>query len=100
MEEIYPALYCDTTGMITYQNEIKPLFQVSCGATDISCHMEGALQVNLNDYDETKDVANGGELVGSILHESGFVPMPQSRPKLHECDINKIIAWVNREEPQ
>jgi hypothetical protein len=41
-------------------------------------------------------VADNGKLVGAITHAAGFLPMPQSAPKLSDCNINKIKDWVNR----
>jgi hypothetical protein len=106
LEEIHPDLYCDTcivcdtTGVINYTNDIKPIMETKCGALDVNCHKTGNVaQINLDNYNETVDAAVNGELMGSILHEPGYEPMPYNAGKLDKCSTLDIQAWINRGEP-
>ena len=82
---------------MTYAANIKPILQNAC----FSCHGNGLSQngINFDTYSGVKAVADNGKLVGAITHASGFSPMPQSAPKLSDCNINKIKDWVNQGAP-
>lgn len=82
---------CVSTNM-SFTTNIKPILQNFC----FSCHGNGLSQnaVNFDTYAGVKAVADNGKLVGTISHASGFVAMPQSGPKLSECNIDKIKSWV------
>ncbi len=77
---------------MSFTTNIKPILQNFC----FSCHGNGLSQnaVNFDTYAGVKAVADNGKLVGTISHASGFVAMPQSGPKLSECNIDKIKSWV------
>lgn len=98
-EGIHPEYSCDTTGTITFQT-LVPIFTTSCGATQNSCHGTNSVEYHLNDYTEAKDAADNGNLLGSILHDPNYTPMPDGGGFLDKCSINKIQAWINRGTPQ
>lgn len=60
------------------------------------CHTGPAPEggISLNGYAAVKQLVDNGRLVGAVTHAAGFVPMPHSAPKMDECDINMIKAWV------
>lgn len=91
-QELGAGNICETNNM-TYSANIKPILESFC----YSCHGRGLSQngINFDTYAGVKAVADNGKLVGAISHASGFVPMPQSAPKLSDCNINRIKAWVN-----
>lgn len=95
-EELGAGATCDSNSM-TYAANIKPILQNAC----FSCHGNGLSQngINFDTYSGVKAVADNGKLVGAITHASGFSPMPQSAPKLSDCNINKIKDWVNQGAP-
>ena len=95
-EELGVGATCDSNNM-TYAANIKPILQNAC----FSCHGNGLSQngINFDTYSGVKAVADNGKLVGAITHASGFSPMPQSAPKLSDCNINKIKDWVNQGAP-
>lgn len=84
---------CDTVNM-KYTANIKPILEANC----YSCHGNGLSQngVSLDTYSKVKQQADNGNLLGVITHSNGYPPMPQGRPKLSDCDINKIKDWINR----
>jgi uncharacterized membrane protein len=84
---------CDTTNR-TYAAHVRPILQASC----TSCHSNVVMNagVNLDTYAGVRAVANNGWLIGTITHANGFPSMPQNAPKLLDCKINTIRAWINR----
>ena len=83
---------CNTVNM-TYSADVVPILQANC----YSCHGDGGKDggVNLDTYENVKDEADGGALLGTITHSSGFPPMPENGGKLSDCDINIIRDWIN-----
>jgi len=81
------------TENLSFETDITPLFQANC----VSCHNTGNQQggVNLDNYTGITQQAKNGKLVSVIKHETGFSPMPAYQPKLDDCTISKIEAWVN-----
>jgi mono/diheme cytochrome c family protein len=79
-----------------YATNVLPILQAYC----YSCHGNGSTAgsggISLDGYANLQKWAANGILVGNITHASGFVAMPFGQPKLSDCDINKIIDWVNR----
>src|SRR5215203_2453815 len=90
-QELGSGVVCETTNM-TYAANIQPILENFC----YGCHGRGLSQngINFDTHAGVKAVADNGKLVGAISHASGFVAMPQSAPKLSDCNINKIKAWV------
>ena len=84
---------CDTVNM-KFAANVFPIIQNNC----FSCHGNGVANggVSLENYNLISQRAGNGSLMGAITHASGFSPMPQGRPKLAACDINKIKSWIDR----
>jgi len=89
-----PAL-CDTY-IVKYTSDIVPILQVNC----YECHGAGSNSgsggILLQGYSNLVTWATSGYLVGCVSHAPGFVPMPYLLPKLSDCEINKIVAWVHQ----
>ena len=47
-------------------------------------------------YADVQNVVVTGQLVSSVTHDGNAADMPKSLPKLEDCELNKIIAWVNQ----
>ena len=84
---------CDTTSM-TYTMDIAPIMSAYC----TSCHSGAAPAGNtaLENYDDVKVSALNGSLLGTMDHASGWPAMPKNQPKLDECIISKVRAWINQ----
>jgi hypothetical protein len=85
---------CDTTNM-SFTADIKPILQANCYA----CHSNSNFAISstkLEDYGDLIHHVHDGDILGSISHAPGFVEMPQGAPKLSDCNINKIKAWIDR----
>jgi hypothetical protein len=46
-----------------------------------------------------KAQATNGNLMGVINHAAGYSPMPKNSPKMDDCTISKIQAWINNGSP-
>lgn len=90
-EVLYPGEECNPVN-VSYSSDIQPIFVRTC----FVCHSASARlgDVSLEDFNEVLIYVNRGSLVGSINHESGYIPMPENAPKLPACDIQKIEKWV------
>ena len=88
---------CDTT-TVTYSTTIRGILN---GYGCLGCHSGSSPSgsINLETHTSVKATADIGKLFGAISHASGFSPMPQGAPKMSQCDINKIKAWIDRGSP-
>lgn len=91
---------CDTSGVVSYSADINPIMINSCGSEN-SCHQSGTSDsaIPLDNILNLRDVANDGSLMGSILHDASYEPMPNGGGSLSACSIQKIQAWINRGTP-
>lgn len=102
-DQQYPSTNngCDTT-VVRYTVEIKSILDANCK----TCHDEnGANTVsgfNLYDYSTISSLALDGQftygtLLSAVMHTGGApeMPEPEGSPKLQDCDINMIAAWVH-----
>ncbi|MEX2588744.1 MAG: hypothetical protein WD334_00980, partial [Chitinophagales bacterium] len=88
---------CDTSN-VTYSNDIASILQnKGC----VGCHNGGNASngnVDLRSYASVKAVAEDNDrLFGAINHEDNYEPMPKNLPKLDDCLIITIKAWINQE---
>lgn len=90
-EELYPVNECDTNG-VSFSTFVHPLLQDNCG----QCHNASVptAGISVEDYAAVIAAHNSGRFVGSIKHANGFSPMPQGAPKLSDCAIEKVEAWI------
>ncbi|MFL5742624.1 MAG: hypothetical protein ACJ75B_20545 [Flavisolibacter sp.] len=92
----YDADTCSTANT-TYSSTVTSIF-TSNGC--YSCHgtlPSSGAPFSLVGYSNV--VAQKSRLIGAISHADGFAPMPQGLPKMSECDISKIKAWVDAGTP-
>lgn len=97
-EEINPvnpgdSTSCDTTG-VSYTTDVLPIIQFNC----YTCHSTAANLggITLEGYNSIKTYATNGRLEGAINHQPGFSPMPKDAPKLDDCDLAIIHAWITQ----
>lgn len=96
-DKLYPlstSIVCDTTN-VTFGKDVLPILTKNCITS--GCHDATASGgYDLRSFDgASAAVANDNQLVKSVTHDPSVVPMPQNLPKLSDCDINKIVRWVN-----
>lgn len=96
-EELYPdSQTCDTSNA-KYSTVVKPILDLRC----TGCHSGAGASagIDLSTHANVASYAANGSLVGVMEHLSGFSPMPKSAPKMPECEIKKVKAWVGKGAP-
>jgi len=88
-EELYGV--CDTT-QVTYSVTITGLLN---GYGCLGCHSGPNPNAGVFLDNHASIVSNINRVWGAINHAYGFKPMPNGRPKMSPCDINKIRAWMD-----
>ncbi len=104
VDELYPVITkCDTTGTVSFANDISPIMLHSCGSSDLACHNGASSQsgYGLGNYDDVKfTIDDSGDFLETITHStsiSASLWMPKgSSSKIDDCSIQKITAWLNR----
>jgi uncharacterized membrane protein len=102
-EELYQFLIsdCDTLN-VTYSNQVVNTLNqqtcMNCHATAFAASSGGG--IDLETYDNLKIYAQNGSLYGSVIHQSGFSPMPSAGVTIPECDQNIIKAWIDAGLPE
>jgi hypothetical protein len=92
--ELYP---CDTNNL-SYAKHIRPIIQANCyKCHDVNNAVIFANGNYLDDYDNLKAHIRNGLVIGNIEHAPNFLAMPKGAPKLGDCDIAKIKAWVHQD---
>jgi len=101
-DKLYPAtvvVTCDTTN-VSFAASIQPILTANCNIAG-GCH--DAAGVAVSGYDFTNFtifhlLAANSSVVTDIngTPTAGHNAMPKDLPKLSQCDINKITAWVNQ----
>lgn len=87
------AEVCDTS-FVSYNSSLTVIFQGACTGCHSGSNPQGG--IDLNSYAGVKSTVTSGRILGSINHESGYVPMPQNGIKLSACKIAKIEKWVSQ----
>jgi hypothetical protein len=89
-EEIKPVV-CDLTDL-SYADDIAPILKDNC----YECHGPDKMEagIRLDSYNDVKTVVDFNLLLGVIRHDSGYPAMPDNRPKLDQCSIDKIASWI------
>jgi hypothetical protein len=101
-EELYgpTTATCDTVS-VSYASEIVPILQSKC----YSCHDGVALAgggIPLGTYPQLKSRIDDfkTEFISSIVQDGTVSAMPQGQPKMSDCNINKIVAWIRQGYPE
>jgi hypothetical protein len=95
-EDLYGLVSCDTSN-VKYSLQVLSTLQANC----YSCHSGTAVNganIKLDNFSTLKFYATSGLLVNSITRTNNS--MPKGSPKLPNCKITEIKAWVNKGAPQ
>ena len=84
---------CDTTN-VTFATSVMPIITLKCKGCHSGSNPSG--NIALTNYTQVKATVTSGTLMGSILHQAGYVAMPQpvGSAQLPECDIRKLQIWI------
>lgn len=103
VDELHPAAEpCDTTGTVSFANDISPIMLHSCGSENSSCHnTNGSTSgYGLGTYADVINTINtSGIFLETITHSASINTskwMPLGSGKINDCSIQKIEAWLNR----
>lgn len=83
---------------LTYNNDISMIFNESCAL--IGCHASGSINGSLATYTDALTFIVDHPILQAIRHEAGASPMPQGFPKLSDCKIDQIAAWIADGTPE
>ncbi len=102
-EFLFPTLntICtDTISPVIYDGAISKILNDNC----VTCHNTLNPHGNaiLDSYSNVKTQVDNGQLLGSILHTSGFTGSKAMPPSgsLDDCSINAIKKWISIQSPQ
>lgn len=95
-EDLLNEFQCDTSEII--YTDLTYIFSGICA----NCHSESLFYkgIKMDSYDNVKTAVNTGKVWRAINHEDGIRPMPDGLPKLSDCDLNKINAWIKAGLPE
>ena len=101
LQELHPELLldnnCDTTSIMSFQTQIKPILSNSCGAIN-NCHNSAGAGggVILETFAGVKSSVVSGKLISAIIWDGNASQMPKGSPsKLSDCSTAKIQKWVD-----
>ncbi len=88
---------CDTTGVITYQNQISAILTSNC----VSCHSGTNAQkgVRLDSYASVKANMDNGSILSSVKGITTQMP-PSPANKISSCQIRQLELWKSSGELQ
>lgn len=92
VKNVIPSNNCSQLDSITYTNDVQIILNSNC----LPCHQyPGAGGINLDSYNESKNVALSGQLLQSVIHDTNYVIMPPPPVKsLDSCEVKIIKRWL------
>ena len=87
---------CEQPDEITYTKDVAAVIEAKC----FMCHApdvykKKASRNEIYDYKSLKQMAESGQLMGSITHQKGFIAMPYKKGiKIDTCSIQLIDKWI------
>ncbi|HMH23788.1 MAG TPA: hypothetical protein VK563_18510 [Puia sp.] len=96
---------CDTTN-VQYARDVVPILQSICYDCHGTGNTAGSGGILLQGYSNLKVYVNThpaglslSYLEGNISHAPGYIAMPYQLPKLPDCEVNTVVAWVHQGAP-
>lgn len=94
-DDLYADVVCDTVGA-AYRATVEPILDANC----YSCHNQANAPsfgsgIVLDNYAGVSAWIPSGRLLCDIKGEAGCTLMPKGGPKMNDCNIAKIEAWIN-----
>ena len=88
LNDVCSSISCDTTGVVSYQNQIAALLAKNC----TSCHSGSGAQkgIILDNYASVKTYMANGKLMAAVKGTS--IQMPPSY-KLTTCELRQLTIW-------
>lgn len=95
-EDLLKTNECDTVNVV--YSDLTFIFSGTCA----DCHNRESTYrggIEMDTYESVKSSINTGLVLRAIKHEGDY-NMPYQMPKLSDCNIGKIEAWINEGMPQ
>jgi len=95
-EDLLKNSQCDTTNIV--YNDLTYIFSDICA----NCHSETFTYrdgIKMDNYQNVKASINTGKVWPAINHVDGVPPMPNGLPKLSDCELAQIKAWIDSGMP-
>lgn len=91
---------CDTSGAMSFNTDIVPILNNSCGTTN-SCHgTSNTSGYDLSTYGGVAATVVNTQLYSSITFDGTVSPMPKgSSNPVATCSITKIKKWIDAGYP-
>ncbi|MBY0536190.1 MAG: cytochrome c [Chitinophagaceae bacterium] len=86
---------CDTTA-VSFSTQIVPILQNNCYRCHGSGNTGSGAGILLEGYSNVKTWVDNNYLVNVVKGSSGYILMPYGGPKMSDCNVNTIAAWVNQ----
>lgn len=87
---------CDTEN-VTFSGDVWPIIETNCRG----CHSGASPfgNIRLEGFASVRAVAETGQLYGVTERLPGYPAMPFGQPKLPQCSVDKIKAWIDDGTP-
>lgn len=82
---------------VSFSQTIFPIMQDNCKGCHSGHNPSKGLRLQV--YQDYVDIANNGKLIGTMAHITGYSPMPQYAPKVSDCKLSQIQAWIDAGTP-
>ncbi len=89
------VIACDTSGTVSFVKHIEPIMKNYCSTA--GCHSGNTPGggLSLVTFDEVKNSAISGKLLGSIVWDGSVSKMPKGASnKISDCDIALVKKWI------
>ncbi|MCW3075965.1 MAG: hypothetical protein JWO32_574 [Bacteroidetes bacterium] len=86
----------DTSGVISFSNQIMPIINASCGKNNSSCHSSASGFGDFNSYQGFISHPDDHMIHSIRQDDPNYKFMPIGAAKLTECNIAKIVNWFKQ----
>lgn len=93
------ALKPDACDTVTYNKHIQPIFALSCGLNNSSCHSSTGSGGDFTTYAQVKAIGENGKLKARAFDGVPNI-MPLGGPKLAQNQLDLIQCWINNNYKQ
>lgn len=87
---------CGNLGSVSYSAQVQPILNKNC----VDCHNTFS-GLRLSDYTHVLNLANNGQLVGSLNGDATFLQMPLNANQdaslvMDSCSVKTILNWIKQ----
>jgi len=98
---------CTLPDTVSYSKDIVPILTANCSLNNSACHSSSASSSggDMTTYQRVVNNFCSGDSLSDMYKAitwsdpSNTTPMPENSGKLSQCDINKIVRWLDQGTP-